>query len=822
MLTHYFKMAVRSVLRHKLYSLINILGLAVALTCVIFVILFARYELSYDKWIPGTSDLYQVEVTLRFPGKAPLNEASSSYPLGPAMREQIPGVIGMTRLSPQSLTVIHGDRQFLQERVDFVDPGFFRLIRLPFIEGDPRSALSQPESVVLSESTARQYFGNADPMGQVITANVGDCPSHQNSCPGDTVALRVTGVIRDLPQNTQLSGDAFIPLTSLADHTPSSGRTSWLNVGPYTYIELAPAVKPEAVLAAMPAVLDQDITGIEQDVGIAQRGSQVYSIHLTPFTQVHLDTSGWQNGLTPPESWNTVYGVIIIGALILLVACFNFTNLATARAALRAREIGLRRTLGAAQRQLAVQFLSEAMFLALLSLVCAVATSEILLPVFNGFLHQPMALDYASDWRLDLTLIGVAIGTGVLSGIYPALALARLRPVAALQAKAGSSWTSVGLRDVLVLAQFAVSIGLGIAAMVVFRQVDYAQSINLGFRRDDIVVIQNRTLTGERQAALAEALRANPGVSEVGLSVFPPFDPDELVADVQVPGQPSRLTLDWVPVYPNYPRVYGIALVSGRLLSAARAEDSFTSGSGKGIVNILVNVAGARRLGFMPHDALGRTVVLNGSRARIVGVLADTKVHGARERVAPTVYSYYPALPMAFSVRLRPGRIPQTLAFIDSTWHAFVPTMAIRRSFLSASFERLYLGDERQGTVFGVFVVIAIFIACLGLYGLVVFTAERRTKEVAVRKISGARTLDIMKITLWRISVPIMLGNVIAWPVTYYYLKRWLQAFADHIWLNPAYFLAGGTIALLIAWTTVFLYTLRLSRASPVHALRWE
>lgn len=822
MIRHYLQVAARSVMSHKLYGFINIFGLSVALTCVIFVILFVRYQVSYDKWIPGTRDVYAVESTLKFPGKAPLNVASSSYPLGPAMRDQIPGVIGMARLAQQSLTVTYGDRQSMEQRVDFVDPDFFDLIHLPFIEGDPRSALDMPESVVLSESTAKKYFGNADPIGRAINASVNNCPSNETTCP-DTVALRVTGVVRDLPQNTQLSGDAFIPMLSLANQTPLSNRTHWLSIGPYTYIKLARGVRPEAILATMPSILNQDITGIEQAIGIAWRGSQVYSIHLTPFAQVHLSTSSWQYGLTPPGSWNTVYGVIIIGVLILLVACFNFTNLATARAALRAREIGLRKTLGAARRQLVVQFLSEAVFLALLSLICALAIATVLLPAFNSFLHQSIALDYASDWRLDFILIGVALGVGLVSGVYPALILSRLRPVAALQAKAGSSRSSAGLREVLVLMQFAISIGLGIAAAVVFRQVNYARNMNLGFQRNNIVVIQNRTLTGERQQALAEELRSNPGISQVGLSVFAPFATGELIANVQVPGQPSQLTLDWMPAGPNYPQTYGIALVSGRMLSAMRGDDRVTSASGEGVVNALVNVAGATRLGFTAQSALGKIILLNGSRARIVGVLADAKVHGAREPVTPTIYADYPEIPMAFSVRLRPGGdIPQTLAFIDRTWHAFVPTLAIQRSFLSASFDDLYRSDEREGTVFAVFVIIAIFIACLGLYGLVVFTTDRRTKEVAIRKVSGARTRDILKIMLWRISAPVMLANIIAWPVAYYCLQRWLQGFADHIWLDPFYFLMGGVIALLIAWATVFAHTLRLALMRPVCALRYE
>ncbi len=819
MLRHYLMMTARSFVRHKLYSLINVIGLSVALTCVIFVILFARNELSYDKWIPGTEDLYRVELTARMPGRPPFHFADSSYPLGTAMRDQLPGVTGMTRLQPTTLTFANGDRQFLEKKVDFVDPNFFRIIRLPLIEGNPDTVLSQPESVVLSETAARKYFGNTDPLGRTLTTDTGSCPDPDAGCRSGIVSLRVTGVMRDLPQNTQLTGDVLIPTESLADPVSPGLRESWFFTPAVTYVTLAPAVSPESILAAMPGILDQNVTGVLRKMGIAWRGSQAYAIHLTPFTEVHLSSSRWQNNLKPPGSWETLYGVIVIGILILLVACFNFINLATARAELRAREIGVRKVLGGTRGQLSVQFLSEAVLLALLSLVCAGALTEILLPAFNALLHQSVALNYWSDWKLNLILIGVAVGAGLISGAYPALVLSSLRPVSSLRAKPGSSRSAVGLRDLLVLTQFAVSIGLGIAVIVVFRQVSYSRDMDLGFRRDNIVVIRNDRLKGEKQDAFAQALRANSSVTEVGLSEFVPFQPGVNVATIEVPGQPYKFTLNGVISGPDYPRVYGIPLVSGRLLSSSRPDDRFSKTGG----NVLVNVAGARRLGFTPQTAIGQTIVADGaSGVHIVGVIGDTKTQGAREPVEPTIYVYIPELPMNFSVRLRPGRVPQTLKFIDQTWRSFVPTVAIQRTFLTGAFSDLYRSDQQQGTLFGVFVIVAIVIGCLGLYGLVVFTSERRTKEVAVRKISGAHTIDILKIMLWRISLPVLLADVIAWPVAYHYLQRWLQGFASHIWLNPLYFVAASAIALLIAWTTVFLHTLRLARTSPVHALRWE
>jgi putative ABC transport system permease protein len=823
MFRHYLLSAMRGFAHHKLYTSINVVGLSVALTCVIFVVQFVRHELSYDSWIPETLHLYRVESTLSLPGRSPIEIAATSYPVGVAISDRIPGVTGVTHLLQTTMTLTQGDRQFSETAVDFVDANFFSLIRLPFIEGDPKSALSEPESVVLSESAAIRYFGRANPIGRTLTTNIAGCPNQGTDClSASTATLRVTGIVRNLPRNTQLNGDVFIPTASLTNPDSSSEREKWLSTNLFTYIRLAPELTPEAVQAAVPAVLDQNMTGAMRETGFPGRPSELYAVHLTPFNQVHLDSARWRGNLSPPGSWNLVLGVMIVGALILLLACVNFTNLATARAALRAREIGLRKTLGATRAQLAIQFLSEAVLLALMSMVCAMAAAQILLPLFNGLLEQSIALDYISDWKLLLMLIAVAIGAGLTSGIYPALFLSSRRPLVAMQAQGGNPSNSVGLRDLLVLGQFAVSIGLGIAALVVFRQVNYAQELDLGFRWDYIVVVRNRQLTDQRQEAFAESLRANPNIVEVALSQFVPFFGGSSGRSVQLPGQASKITMNYLRIDPNYPLTYKVALLAGRLLSSSRGEDRLTNTSEQGGVNILVNVAGARSLGFTPEEAIGKTVVMNDDRAHIVGVLADTKAQGALQPAAPSIYAYVPGSPMDFSVRLNPGHIPQALDFIDRTWHAFVPTVAIQRSFLSASFEKLYRSYQRQGRVFAVFVIVAIFIACLGLYGLVVFTAERRTMEVAVRKILGARTRDILSIMLWRISLPVLLANLVAWPVAYYYLQRWLQTFTDHIGLNPGYFLVSGVVALFISWATVFLHTWRLSRMSPIYALRTE
>lgn len=825
MWAHYLSTAARGIVRHRLYSAINIGGLAVGLTCMIFVILFVRDELSYDKWIPHSGNLYRLELTINIPDRAPLRTATIPYPMPAVMHDQIPGVTGMTRYFVRGVTLTSGDRQYTQQ-VAVVDPGFFQLIRLPLIRGNRGSLLQQPDSVVLSQSAAREYFGDADPIGRTLTAANGICESTGTACP--QVSLRVTGIARDLPHNTQLAGDAFIPTTSLANPISQSERQEWSDQVGFGYVRLAPGVAPGTVAVAMAPIFDQDVTPGLSRIGSHFLGSHEYKAHLTPFKQVHLDSSQWEGNLTPAGSWNTLYGVAAIGILTLLVACFNFMNLTTARATLRAREIALRKLLGAGRGQLMLQFLGEAVLIALISLAIALALAEMLLPLFDDFLQRPIALHYTTDWRLLLMLGGLAVVTGLISGSYPALVLSGLRPVAGLRGGDARSPHSGGLRNVLVVLQFAVSVGMGIAAGVVFSQVSYARAMSLGFDRYNVVIIGgNSGLTGEKQEAFARALRADPGIAAAGLSGYVPFGSGQSVSTVHVPGQPGIFAINTTVIGPDYPEVYRIRVIAGRSLSADRGADRLNSLGVRGDPlnegrNVLVNAAAARQLGFTPQQAIGRTILYYHNHVRIVGVLADARLQGALQAVAPMFYVYIPSFPMNVSVRLRPGEIPPTLSFIDRTWHAFMPTVAIQRWFLDGSFEQLYSQDQREGAMLGVFVIVAVLIGCLGLYGLAVFTAERRTKEIGVRKVSGARTGDIVSLMLWRISAPVLVANLIAWPVAYGYLRHWLDGYAYRIALNPIYFLAAGAMALLIAWATVYGNTLRMARTSPVHALRYE
>lgn len=824
MLGHYLRLALRGFVRHKLYSFINVAGLSVALACAILILLFVRDQLSYDAWIPGTQNLYRLALTFHLPGSPPLPLTGAPFPVLTAMGEKIPQVKAVVHVAPQKMTVMQGTLQG-HETVTVVDPNFFQVLRIPLVRGDPALALSQPESVVLSARMARKYFGDADPMGRILRVSgklIDFCAPHEASCYGVTHPLTVTGVMRDLPHDTQLVADFVVPNGSQADEfTPAEKNGFWTaTLGGYGYVQLAPGASPAAVLAALDPILDGSVDF--KELGMHVRGSVAERYSLIPFRDVHLDSDKY-GGMTPGGNRATVYGFAIIAVLIALVACSNFMNLATARATLRAREIAVRKVAGATRAQIALQVLGEAVLTALVSFGIALSLAEILLPAYDRFLGEPLGLRYFSDWRLLLVMAGGALAVGLISGSYPALVLSGFRPASALKAGRSERSGSGLLRSALVVSQFAVSIAVGIAAIVIFRQIGYARSVDLGFQRDDVVVLRDlANLSPEAREHLARVLRSGPGIDATALSGTVPFDLfNSFYVRIRSRHVPDGTSVRFLRAGASFAPLYGIRLLAGRL--PAEAQDDAKPASAAGL-EVLLNATAAHLLGYSPDQAIGQTLSTDSvwGTLTVIGVLDDVAMGGVSGLPQPTVYLPDSGQAMFLSVRVRAAEVPQALHFIDRVWRSVAPSVALDRYFLTDAFNDQFAADERQGTIFAIFVAVVVLIGCLGLFGLAVFTAERRTKEIGVRKVSGARIGDIVRLMLWRISLPVLAANLVAWPLAYYYLRQWLEHYAYRIALSPIYFLAAGTVALIVAWATVYANTLRLARMSPVQALRYE
>jgi len=827
MFRNYLTVAFRNLIRHRLYSFINIAGLTVGLTCAIFIILFVRDQLSYDKWIPGAENLYRIENTLNLPGKPAQLNARTPFAASQAMLDNIPEVQARTRIARRSTTILVGNRQFSQN-VDIVDPNFLQVIRLPLTAGDPASVFAKPESVVLSETTARKFFGNESPIGKTIMTSGQQCDETYQNCRPRQNSLVVTGIMRDLPHNTQLTADMMIPDTSDASGINQEMRENWVFLSTWSYVRLAAGADPNVVTAKFETVIDHMLDPAKR-VNVREKGSALLTPQLTRFADVHL-SSDQHGGMAPGGSRTTIYGFSAIGALILLMGCFNFTNLATARAMTRAREIALRKVVGAKRVQLIIQFLGEALLTAGVALIFALALTEILLPPFDRALGLPIEIHYFQDWQLLLFIMAVAAGAGLLSGAYPALVLSSFRPAATIRMNGRASQGAGLTRTALVVMQFAVSIGLGIAAAVIFAQISFARNIDLGFRRDAIVDVNTNGVPPSTVDSLAQRLRTSPDIADVAVSQAVPLSDDHNSVSAHAPGATSSEQFALIPASPDFMSLYGIKLLAGRLLSEARGADGVSADAlqGKNVqpFNVLINATAARRMGYSPQAAVGKNLTLDalgGATVTVAGVVADIKEDGPKNPVDGTMYMYWRSFPLGhLSVRIRDGHEQEALAFIDRSWHAFAPSTAIQRHFLDDDYDRQFLADERQGTLFGLFVGIAIFIACLGLFGLAAFTAARRTKEIGIRKVFGARVKDVVFLLLWQFSIPVLIANAIAWPVAWYYLQGWLQGFAYRITLSPVYFLGAGATALVIAWATVFVHARRVAGANPIHALRYE
>jgi putative ABC transport system permease protein len=678
--------------------------------------------------------------------------------------------------------------------------------------------------VVLTQRAAIRFFGTERAMGRTLLFD-------------NATSRTVTGILRDQPYNTQFGGDVFVrypPLQAAAGQGAAKDGMSnlWTTMDVSSYVRLSPGVAPATIESQIPPVIMRHLSPafISEVVSLVHGAAKdIFSARLVPLKDVHLTKYAHGGDLKPAGSRVTVYGFAAIALLLLLIAGFNFTNLATARATLRAREVALRKVCGASRKQLTVQFLTEAVLTTLMALAFAFALCEILLPVYGDFLGHTVAFDYLADWPFVLAMIAVAVATGLMGGIYPALVLSSFRPADALRSAAAASGGSGRLRTVLVVFQFAISIGLGIVAVVIFFQVRFANRLDLGFERDNIVVL-NIAGTGRSPTTnegMVRALAALPGVSAAAASDMVPASSNAPMNIARLPGGNGQLAVMTYSIAPEFAAVYGIRLAAGRFLSRDRGADLHRgSGISSGIEsgrNILIDEHAAGALGFTPETAIGKTVDIIGGRMTVVGVVHNVLFAGAQAvQVAPTFYYESPQNYRNISVRVKAGMIPEALDGIDRVWLRYIPDKPPVRWFVDDNMNSLYADAERQAALMTVFVGLSVFIACLGLFGLAAFTVGRRTKEIGIRKIFGATTADIVRLLLWQFSIPVLIANLIAWPAAWGYLHGWLEGYAYRIALSPLYFVSAGIAALVIAWATVAVHAVHVAKANPIRSIRYE
>ena len=823
MLKNYLTIALRNLRKYKGYSFINITGLAIGLACFILIVLFVRDEQSYERHHERADDIYRVVMDIRS-SNAFQQTAQSPTAWGPDLQKDYPEVVSFTRMKPpnQKWMVGRPGKQFYEKGVAFVDSTVFDIFTIPLVRGDAETALDAPFTMVISEAMAAKYFGRDDPMGQTITLD-------------SQFDFEVTGIMKDMPRNGHFRF-GFLPSISTLAQVPIYGNTNFLEQQfpqIYTYVLLEPGTPPSVLEAKFPGFIE---TYVGAQFPLEEAGFEVNAF-LQPLQDIHLH-SNRENEIGPNGNIATIYLFVAIALFVLIIASINFMNLATARSASRAREVGMRKVVGAQRGNLIGQFLGESVLLGLVALVVAVALVALALPAFNTLTGKAIAAAVLVEPTVLAGLIVVAVVVGLLAGSYPALFLSAFRPAAVLKG-ALSAGTGKGtvLRKGLITFQFGISILLIISTGIVYNQMDFARSKKLGFDKEHVVIIQ---LTDPTPRALyrtyRQAVEQLPDVVSVSASSSAPASVvnEGQMQPVTAPPDEHWLLKAYFSDF-DFVETMDIDLLAGRTHSRDFPVDTLLSGfQGPNqdetvITSVVLNETAAQDFGWDdPNEALGEDIQFAGGGGlafRVVGVVGDFHSQSVHERIAPTMIAF--ANEQSFNyvfARIRPGNIPQTLASLEQTWNEILPNYAFEYTFLDEDFDGLYKADALVGSLLGYFALLTIFIASLGLFGLASFTAQQRTKEIGVRKTLGASVASIVLLLSKEFTVLIGVAFVPAALAAYFFMQDWLGSFAYRIEMVQVWwiFLMAGLGALLIAWLTVGYQSVRAALTDPVKALRYE
>ena len=803
MMRNYLTAALRNLGRNRGYAAINIAGLAVGLTAALLIGLFVRDELSYDRFIPGYRDVYRISAASQTPGLGSSATATDDVfgRMALLLREQLPQ-FHVARLSTHlgNNSLRHGSIEANEDGLHWADPNFFEVLPLRAIAGDLRTALDHPDGIVLTRHLARKYFDRDDVVGEVIEVN-------------RKTPMRVTAVLEDLPANSHLNVDAVASGKSDTGSDGQFGRA-------YLYLRMPSAAAAERLRQELPSFMDRNFPPRN---GV--RLSDALHLPVVALADIHLFPSG-AFAMRPAGNPATIRTVSVVGLLIVLIGAINFVNLMTARGARRAVEIGVRKAIGAQRRYLIIQFLGESLLYCLIAMVIAVSLTELSLPALNGYLDRDVRLDFLAAPQLLAEVFGLAVLVGILAGAYPALVLSSLRPVTVLTHNTLVAGGSARLRHVLVIVQFSILIALVLATILLWRQTRFSLEQGLRLDEDQVLVVED---AGGMKAFIAEVRRL-PGV--VGAANSTDFLHDYGTADYRAPDG-RTVTLQKTAVGAGLLELLGLAPRAGRFFSEDRVGDAVAGldpgthpDAPKVSYRAVVNETAARQLGFKSAaEAIGKIFVqtASGRQEEIIGVAPDFSRDSISEPSPPVFYEYFTWRTYEVYIKLRATHVPETLAAIDRLWNQDAGTSGpIKRYFLSDYTQNLYANIARESRVLAAFAIVAVFLAGLGLLGLASYLADRRIKEIGVRKALGAGAGDLRSLLVWQFVKPVLWAIAIACPIAGVLLNRWLQGFAYHIDLAAWHFGAAAMLALAVAVLTVGVQCHRVARTKTVTALRYE
>jgi len=820
MFKHYLMMTVRSFKRDRHLSVINILGLSVALAATILIGLFIRDELSYDDWGPTGDQLYRMEGSLTFAnGDQEYIAVSPGRLHAPLLKDFDQEFEALSRLYNDT-QVIKNDAGVFIDDISFVDPGFFEIFDLPLISGVREAALDDNQSILLTESTAKKYFGNTDPIGQTIA------PENED------FTFRVVGVLKDLPEHTHLD----IKMIGLFDPNryldARQIATYWHSNNVYTYVKLAKGVSPGAIETALPDFLDRNVI-MNEAPGLIGPLSSIVRIRMMAVSDIHLkSTVRFQ--MKQGGDIRLVISFAIIAALILFIACVNFINLAAARASKRAREVALRKVVGAKGVQLMNQFMVETLVAIFVALIIAGTIVELTLPFFNAFISKILNLNLIDDPVALLMMSGLLLVVALGAGLQPAFQVTRVRPSEVLHS--GNSARSAGskIRALLVTIQFAISIGLIIITLVVTQQTNYSRSKDLGFTTDNRFMLQNLSYGEVEQVAqvIRQEVEALPGVVQTAMAYRNlPLNGQWGVAFQKI-GENTGQTYNLENVFIDHDLLEFIdaKLIAGRLFDENRLLDkrhqSETDPDLRVSHQVITSYA-AKYLGFeSPEAAIGQSIdyLDDGSREQmiIIGVVEDMLMRSLRDNIEPINFIIPEGAQDTLHIEIKPGMEVETREAIEEIWKRHVQVLPMFWDGMTDLYDDLYAEDQQRGQIFAGFAFFAIFVSAIGLFSQAAFSVQQRTKEISIRKVMGATNQSVLKLMLWQYSKPVLIANLIAWPIAWYLTSDWLSGFAHRIDLTVLPFIGAAAITLLIALLTVGVHALRVAGTSPAFVLRSE
>ena len=785
MFKNYVKIAFRNLQRHKMYSSLNIIGLAVGITCSLLITLWVLDELSYDKFHTHADRLYRVEFDQNYSGQL-YHVNVSPHPMAPALVEEIPEVENATRVNPmEELLVKHAEKTFFEDSVMAVDPSFLEMFSYPLIQGDVRTALADPYSIILTEDRAKSYFGHGEAIGKTLNIN-------------NSLDFTVMGVMKNIPRTGYLQFDALVPYELL--RTLGRDLEQWNNNTTLTFALLRKNTETASVAPKIHALVTKHDSGEDQ----------TYS--LRPLTQIHLYSYFGFGGKRGNAQYVALFSAIAV--FVLLIACINFMNLSTARSAKRAREVGMRKVVGAVKRQIITQFYGESCIFSFLSLILALVCVNLALPAFNALTGKDISFATLAGGYTSLAVLGILVATGFVAGSYPALFLSSFHPVRVLKGTLSSGSSSAIFRKILVVVQFSLSISLIIGTGIVYNQLNYMKGKTLGFETDHLLAIQMRGSVKDSYGALKKELRKQSGIVAVSASSSKPSGiySNAGGADWEGKDPEQDVSVHFTSVDYDFFEAADMEMVGGRSYSLDFPSDSESA--------YVVNEELQRLMGV--DSAVGKQFTFGERTGTIIGVVKNFHFLSLRKKIEPLVLLLRPEYSRHLLIRIQPENVAATLEDIERTWNRVVPGFPFDYEFINEDFELMYRTEQRMGSVLKYFSFLAVFVACLGLFGLASYAAEQRTREIGIRKVLGASIPRIAYLLCREFAILVLFANLIAWPIVYLAMRNWLSGFAYRTTIGWEIFFLSGVLALVISLFTVSYQALRAALSNPARALKYE